>query len=215
MNETLKKLEAELRENTSQYRNNIETIFNIGVKFGKELQASNIQEYRLDYFIEIEELDNLSESIRKTIDDITDLIFTQVKEALKEFIEEEGSWSVGVGSYYRNDGTLTDEIVNKHYVQFEKLEQPQTDGDFEARFRIKGKLADVFSEHGYNNSIEITLENSSGDDNTTLYKEADLKKLYSPSLMINPRKNKEELEKLKVFKEALVKKLMFQIIGRT
>jgi hypothetical protein len=215
MADNFKKIEDELKKVTDEYQPDIELIFNIGVKLGRQLQEQNITDIRLPFFVEKEELANLVDSVRKTQREIADLILNQVHDAINETIEEDGSWTVGVGSYYRGDGALSEEIVKKYYVQFQSIKQPQTDGDFETSFSVQGKLAEVFNEFEYSPTIQITLDNESGEDNATLDSKHDVKNLYSPTLMIYVKPNKEELDKLKKFKEALVKKLMFQIIGRT
>ena len=174
-----------------------------------------MQSESLPFFIEKEELANLVDSVRKTQREIADLILNQVHDSINETIEEEGSWTVGVGSYYRGDGVLSEDIVKKYYVQFQSIKQPQTDGDFETSFSVQGKLAEVFNEFEYSPTIQITLDNESGEESATLDSKRDVRNLYNPTLMIYVKPNKEELDKLKKFKEALVKKLMFQIIGRT
>jgi len=215
MTDNFKKIEDELKKLTDGYHPDIELIFNIGVKLGRQLQEKNLTDIRLPFFVEKEELENLVDSVRKTQREIADLILNQVHDAINETIEEEGSWTVGVGSYYRGDGVLSEEIVKKYHVQFQSISQPQTNGDFETTFSVQGKLAEVFNEFEYSPTIQITLDNESGEDNATLDSKRDVKNLYSPTLMIYVKPNKEELDKLKKFKEALVKKLMFQIIGRT
>jgi hypothetical protein len=215
MTNNFKKIEKELTEKTKEFGFDIEEIFNIGVKFGRELEANNMENYRLQFFIEREELANLAESIRKKHETISNLIANQVKEAIKETINEETSWTVGVGSYYKNDGKFSEEISNKYNVQLVNVTQPQTDGDFEVEFSVTGKIAEIFNQFEYRHFIEITLSNDSGEDNTTLSREKDINKLYNPSLLIYPSKTKEELDRLKDFEQALVKKLMFQIIGRS
>ena len=215
MTNDFEKIEDELKKVTDGYQPDIELIFNIGVKLGRKLQEQNLTDIRLPFFIEKEELANLVDSVRKTQREIADLILNQVHDSINETIEEEGSWTVGVGSYYRGDGVLSEDIVKKYYVQFQSIKQPQTDGDFETSFSVQGKLAEVFNEFDYSPTIQITLDNESGEESATLDSKRDVRNLYNPTLMIYVKPNKEELDKLKKFKEALVKKLMFQIIGRT
>ncbi|CAB4719217.1 unannotated protein [freshwater metagenome] len=215
MPDKLKSIEAELVKVLEEYGPNVEEIFNLGVKIGRELQAKNLPDYRLETFVKKEEIENLRESIRNKKREIADLILNQVHAAIKEIIDEGDSWDVGVGSYYRNDGKFSDEIVKKYFVQFESIQQPQTNGSFETYFRVKGKLEETFNKFEYGTTIEITLDNDSGEDNTSISSERDIQNLYSPSLMIGVEQTLEGLEKLKQFKEAIVKNLMFQIIGRT
>ena len=215
MTNDFEKIEDELKKVTDGFQPDIELIFNIGVKLGRKLQEQNLTDIRLPFFIEKEELANLVDSVRKTQREIADLILNQVHDSINETIEEEGSWTVGVGSYYRGDGVLSEDIVKKYYVQFQSIKQPQTDGDFETSFSVQGKLAEVFNEFEYSPTIQITLDNESGEESATLDSKRDVRNLYNPTLMIYVKPNKEELDKLKKFKEALVKKLMFQIIGRT
>lgn len=215
MTNKLKLIEAELAKVLDEYGPDIEEIFNIGVKIGRELESTNLPDYRLDIFIKKEERENLREAIRKTRREIADLILNQVHAAIKEIIEEGDSWEVGVSSYYRNDGKFSEEIVNKYFVQFDSIQQRQTNGSFETYFSVKGKLEETFKRFEYGTTVEITLDNDSGEDNTSINREHDIQNLYSPSLMFGVEESIEGLEKLKKFKEAIVKNLMFQIIGRT
>ena len=212
MKNNLTKIEEELKLHYKKFGTDLEAIFNVGVKIGRELEINKLPDYRLDFFKNLEDLSNIQEKIRTTKRDVADLILKQIHNAIKEIISDGSSWTVGVGSYYRNDGKFSEDIVNKYCVKFLSAEQPQTHGHFDTYFEITGRLANTFEKYEYNNRIEVTLDNESGEDNVSIYDESDIDNLYSPNLNFYTDETQEELDKLIKFKNSIIKNLMFQII---
>ena len=215
MENNLTKIEEELILHYKQFGTDIETIFNIGVKIGRELELNKLPDYRLDFFKNLEDLSNIQEQIRTVRKEVADLILQQIHNAVKEIISDGTSWTVGATSYYRNDGKFSDDIVKKYCVNFLSAEQPQTHGHFDTHFEITGRLGKTFEKYGYSNRIDVTLDNDSGEDNISIYNESDVESFYSPSLNFRVEPTQEGLENLVKFKESILKNLMFQIIDKS
>jgi hypothetical protein len=215
MENNLTKIEEELKIHYKKFGTDIEAIFNVGVKIGRELELNKLPDYRLDFFKNLENLENIQEKIRTTKREVADLILQQIHNAVKEIISDGTSWTVGVTSYHRNDGKFSDEIVKKYCVRFLSVEQPQTHGHFDTHFEITGRLGKTFEKYGFSNRIEVTLDNDSGEDNMSIYSEDDVESFYSPSLNFRVEPTQEGLENLIKFKESILKNLMFQIIDKS
>jgi Fic family protein len=114
MGNNLSKIEEELKLHYKNFGTDIEAIFNIGVKIGRELELNKLPDYRLDFFKNLEDLSNIQEKIRTVKQEVANLILQQIQNAVKEIISDGSSWTVGVTSYYRNDGKFSEEIVKKY-----------------------------------------------------------------------------------------------------
>jgi len=215
MENNLSKIEEELKLHYKNFGTDIEAIFNVGVKIGRELELNKLPDYRLDFFKNLEDLSNIQEKIRALKKEVANLILQQIQNAVKEIISDGSSWTVGVTSYYRNDGKFSDEIVKKYCVNFLSAEQPQTHGHFDTHFEVTGRLGNTFEKYGYSNRIDVTLDNDSGEDNISIYNEDDVESFYSPSVNFHVEQTQEGLENLIKFKESIFKNLMFQIIDKS
>lgn len=213
MTNNLEKLELELEKIFKNGNFNAEAFFNYGVKFGRELQLSNLQDYRLAMFVKHEAQVILRDKIYDIIKQLNNILLDQVHSAVKETIKNNGSWCAGVGYYERDKGVFDQAIVDKYLVQFRSASQVNTDSHFETYFVFKGKLEEIFVQYKFANSFVITFDNDSGGDSATLYRIEDVIALYSPSLLINVENTTEDYNRLCSFRDAIIKKLLFSMVA--
>lgn len=211
----LQSIQKRLKKSIKGFDTDFESIYKVGVEIGRKLEKSNAPDFRLPYFITLEEERNINDAARKLHREIGDIVLKQVHSAIREIISTNNSWTVGVGQYYRGDGKFSDEIIEKYGVAFDSIDQQYSGGHFETVFTVKGRLEKCFSDYGYFPRLEVTLDNGSGDDYVHMSCDEDIENLYSPGLMMPIPKSIEELEKLRQVKTSLDKTLLFQVIGRT
>jgi len=197
MDKELKELNKQI-EGYVKGRKADESIFNFGVQLGRILEKNKVENYRLSFFSEQEAKENQLESKRTRIDSVNKILQKIICLAHKEEIRENGSISYDAGWRGRN-APLNKEIEEKYNITYSSINQTNVGGDFDIYFMLNGQLKDLFEKHNVPTQIEITLSNSSGEEEEYLRDEEDVDNFYSPHISLYPHHDNITLEKVDAF----------------
>lgn len=177
MSDKLQELEYEYKE-ASKNRADAETLFDIAVKFGRELERQKIDSYRAEYWIWLDELLIKSESKQEVLNNINNFILKVVKGLIREQIKTKHYWILDVSRQHYEHNKISEELYKKYLIEFVNVEKSEDATDFNIYFRFTDELAELLAEYEIGNSIEIIMTNNSGDDEVTIHSELELNKLY-------------------------------------
>ena len=177
MNTALQELEYEYKE-ASKNRANAEILFDIAVKFGRELERQKIDSYRAEYWIRLDELLIKSEKKQEVLKSINNFILKVVRGLIREQIKTKHYWTLDVSRQQYEYNKISEELYKKYLIEFVNAEKSEDATDFNIYFRFTDDLAELLAEYEIGNSIEIIMTNNSGDDEVTIHSELELNKLY-------------------------------------
>jgi len=177
MSDKLQELEYEYKE-ASKNRADAETLFDIAVKFGRELERQKIDSYRAEYWIKLDELLIKSENKQVVLNSINNFILKVVKGLIREQIKTKHYWTLDVSTQQYEHNNISEELYKKYLIEFVNVEKSEDATDFNIYFRFTDDLAELLAEYEIGNSIEIIMTNNSGDDEVTIHTEQELSKLY-------------------------------------
>lgn len=169
MNERIEKLNRLVDEHVGANKRADEKLFQLGVELGRELQKLGIEKYRLPFFETQSQSVNAEKAKRDYIKQLNEKISNQVRKTVHAHIEEYGALTFDA-SYRRSDQEKLDDAIGARFgIKHTRTSQTQVGGDFEVYFTFVGKLAELFTNNNVSPQFEVTLYNSSGEDNETLY----------------------------------------------
>ena len=177
MSDKLQELEYEYKE-ASKNRADAETLFDIAVKFGRELERQKIDSYRAEYWIRLDELLIKSEKKQEVLKSINNFILKVVRGLIREQIKTKHYWTLDVSRQQYEHNKISEELYKKYLIEFVNVEKSEDATDFNIYFRFTDDLAELLAEYEVGNSIEIIMTNNSGDDEVTIHSELELNKLY-------------------------------------
>lgn len=177
MNTALEELEYEYKE-ASKNRANAETLFDIAVKFGRELERQKIDSYRAEYWIRLDELIIKSENKQEVLNNINNFILKVVKWLIREQIKTKHYWTLDVSRQQYERNKISEKLYKKYFIEFVNVEKSEDATDFNIYFRFTDDLAELLAEYEVGNSIEIKMTNNSGDNEVTIYSELEINMLY-------------------------------------
>lgn len=213
MNEQITKLNKAVVEYSDKHRTLDEKLFNLGVELGRLLEKSNITDYRLPFFVEQEDAENVAQEKGKLIRQAEKLLLDIVKKAYKAELDETGAISIDASYNGRRETHLSDDIVNRFFVKHTQTEQYQSGQDFTLTFILQGKLQEIFQRHSVSPQFEITVSNNSGEEDETLYDADDIDhQLYGINIKQHAQTTTLSVEQLKAFVDDLEKNLLFLLI---
>jgi UDP-N-acetylglucosamine transferase subunit ALG13 len=185
MNKQIEDLEQRIEKHCQSIMRYDETLFNLGVELGKLLKENNIQEHRPNVFIEIEAKNNAYTKKAVQIRRTGKMFELLTRNAVAKQVEEHGKFSFDSTLSRDKCEKLADDIVEKFCIQVGRTTQVEHGGGFEAEFEISGKIADVLNQYGIDLFARADVDNSSGDEEETIYDADDVDKIFSVSLRLN------------------------------
>jgi hypothetical protein len=145
-----------------------ETLFELGVELGRELQKLEIAKYRLPFF-EIQAQSVNAEKVKRNyIKQLNSTIKNQVLKAARAHLEECGSITFNASHHRRDYEKLDDAIGERFGIRNTRVSQTTVGGDFEIYFTFVGKLQNYFTDNKISPEFYITLYNSYGEDSETV-----------------------------------------------
>lgn len=213
MTDDITKLNKAVVEYADKHRTLDEKLFNLGVELGRLLEKDNIAEYRLPFFVEQENAENIAQEKGKLIRQAEKRLLDLVKKAYKAELDESGAITIDAGYNGRKESHLSDDIVNQFLVKHTHTEQYQSGQDFTLTFLLQGKLQEIFQRHSVSPQFEITVSNNSGEEDETLYDADDIDhQLYRLNIKQHAQTTRLSVEQLKAFVDDLEKNLLFLLI---
>ncbi len=189
----------------------MQTAFDIGLKFGRELEKENIEDYKFIFWEQREQQKARSILMNTEISSINKFLLSLVKKAFTEHFKENGYWSISERDYDLRWSRFSDEIVEKHCIQYAGMGAWSYD-DFKCNFNACGKLKELFLHYGLSNALTVIMVNSSGDNHLEISRIENIEKgMYGIRSPLD-LKNDWTLEKFKEFHDALVKLFLFELI---
>lgn len=180
-----------------------ETLFNYGVELGKHLTKTNAQDIRLDFFVKQSETINKKDIIWKHKQNIEKYLLSIIRMAVKMQVSDGSSLTFSNEQYYRGDGKFSKEVEEKYNLEYVRVEQSNTGGDFEIIYKVTNELKDIFDKFEIYSEISFDLENSTGETHETIYDEDDANDIYGAFIHIYP--NKLDVDKITEFENEISK----------
>ena len=195
-----------------EQRNADEDLFLMGVKLGRVLAEQEVGDVCLEFFanqrLTATCLAQACE-LRKEIDTIAKDI---VVEAVKEQVALHGVWSVGPGSYGKDELDL--DVAAKYNLQVTWTNQSYADDDIYIEFSLKGRLAKEIKKFGFKPRISGVIECYEGKQ-VSFYDEKDAElDLHQIRFDLSEEPSIEYVERLRALKDALTKMYVFELAAR-
>jgi hypothetical protein len=187
------------------------TAFEIGVKFGRELQQENINNYECIFWKKRDLLIKSKVTKAKEIYKINQLFHSLILKSIKEKIDEFGSWSISDNDSDLRWSKFSDDTVGKYCVQYTGTGVRSYD-DFNCTFKVTGKLRDLFNNYEVGEKLTSNITNTTGDSYMDICDKIFIIKNLKEINSCLEYKHDWPLEKLKAFHDALVKLFLFELI---
>jgi hypothetical protein len=213
MSDKLKRHNDAVNQYAQKHRTLDEKLFNLGVELGRQLEKDNITDYRLPFFIEQENTENIAQTKATLIHKAEKLLLGVVKKAYKAQMDVSGAITIDASYSGRNDTHLSEDIVNRFFVKHTHTEQYHSGQDFTLTFLLQGNLLDIFQRHSVSPQVEITVSNNGGEEDETLYDAEDIDhQFFRINIKQHAQTTRLSVEELTAFVEDLEKNLMFLLI---
>jgi hypothetical protein len=213
MNEQITKLNKAVAEYADKHRTLDEKLFNLGVELGRLLEKDKITDYRLPFFVEQEAAKNLAQTKQTLIDKAENILLDIVIKAYKAELKENGAISIDASYNGRRDEQLSDAIVSRYSIKHTGTQQHSVGGDFTLTFLLQGKLQEIFQRHSISQQVEVSVSNSSGDEDENFYEPDEIDSAFrSVNIHQNGRTTHLSVEQLEAFVNDFSKNLLFAVI---
>jgi hypothetical protein len=178
MDDELNKINADVAKHIGFALVPDQSLFDLGVRLGRHLQANGIDAYQLPVFEEIKITINEIEIKNSLIRTIGERLLVIVKSANKEQLLR----SKFIEYSARHDKTtkrmLDAQTADKFCISHISTSQDEEGSDFELTIEATGQLAEIFNAHQMSPIFYVSLSNYSGGDNEVLQSESDISKFY-------------------------------------
>ena len=210
MNTELNELEAKLQKlfNDGGF-NDTRAIFEIGIEFGQCLQQYGIQSYEPAFWKRLDEERNKERAIREAVEAINKFLLVLVQKSIKDYVTKNGSWSIAKGSLSSEYEEFDAGTTRKYCVQIIRVDMTQYGGDFECTFKVVGRLAKLFKKHKIYEQFEVTIDNDSGDEHTSINRVERVSNRVSHVHCYAMNSNNWELDQYKDFLQVISKDFVF------
>jgi hypothetical protein len=189
------------------------SLFEIGIKFGRQLEKLGIEKYECDYWKKIQQEQILEQQIRKKEDQVENFIAQLVRLSVKELIRETGSWTIAK----RNSGygaleQFSDETIAKYQIRVLSIDMESYGGDFEIRYELVGELGEKFKKYNVYEQFTSLVYNENGEEEQSIYDVEDVD-AYIGRLTVHVRNSNEwALEQYDVFFNDISKPFLFLLL---
>lgn len=212
MNLQLNQLEDEIQKlSDNGDLSDTRTAFEIGVKFGRELQKNDITKYEYIFWKKIDLAIKSKIAKAKEIYKINQIFHSLILKSIKEKIDDSGCWSISDRNHDFGWSKFSDETVEKYCVQYTGTGVVSYD-DFKCTFNVTGKLRDLFDNYEVGEQLTSNLTNTTGDSYVDICDEIFIIKNLNEINSHLEYKHDWPLEKFKEFHDAVVRLFLFELI---
>jgi hypothetical protein len=189
------------------------SLFEIGIKFGRQLEQLGIQNYESKYWQQQKQEQMLDQQIREKEDQVENIIAQLVRLSVKELIRETGSWTIAK----RNSGygaleQFSDETIEKYQIRVLSVDMESYGGDFEIRYELVGELCEKFKKYNVYEQFTSLVYNENGEEEQSIYDVEDVD-TYIDRLTVHVRNSNEwSLEQYDVFISDISKPFLFLLL---
>ena len=218
MSDKLKEIEAELAE-LIEHRSygiyeDIDKAFNLGMKIANELNALQIKDYKIECLQKKRNEEDKRKAFGEAIAKINKFLEVIVKTCIREHVRKVGSWTIEKTTY---SGSYSDkfdsEISSKYGVQYAKADLESYGGDFEVEFEAVGELKELLEKYDLLGYISGRFNNSSGEEDETVYNEDEADYLYNTRLDTLIRLRDADIKEIEAIQHEIEKLYIFKILA--
>lgn len=213
-NEKLNSLEQELEKLFEGYgRADYEDVFNLGIKFGRELERLGIKEYSAQHWDNRKKEYELHEQIQSKVKKVENFLAQLVRQSVKELIQENGSWTITKRHYgIAEVDQFTEEIIKKYQIKILKTDMESYGGDFEVTYQVVGELGDKFEKYNIYNQFTSLVYNENGEEEQSIYDVEDVDDYINRLTVHVENSNDWQLDQYDVFLNDISKPFMFVLL---
>lgn len=183
MNTKIQQIEDLLEQHCKSIHRYDEELFNLGVEMGRVLEKNSISSYRPKVFIDFEEKNNAYERKAEQISRADKAVAFIIRNGVAEHVENFGEFCFDSETYKCDK--LDESVVEKFGVQIDRTTQREHGGSFEAEFRLSGQVGQVLEKYGIDAWVRADVDNTTGDEQETIYSGDDVDKIFGVSLRLN------------------------------
>jgi hypothetical protein len=212
--ENLIALELELKNLFPKYgRTDEESVFELGVKFGRQLERLGIENYEPEYWKQKKQEELLKQQIRQKVDKVENLIAQLVRLSVKDLIRETGSWTIAKrNSGYGAIDQFSDETIEKYQIRILNVDMESYGGDFEIRYEVVGELGEKFKKYNIYEQFTSLVYNENGEEEQSIYDVDDVDAYIDRLTVHVENSNDWELDQYDVFLNDIAKPFMFVLL---
>lgn len=189
-----------------------EKLFLMGVKLGRVLAEQEVEDVRLDFFVNQELATDCLEQAMELCKQMDEIAHAIVIDAITAQVEEHGVWSVGPGSHGKDELSL--DVANRYNLQVNWSNQSHTDENIDIVFAMTGRLADEIVRHGFEPEISAEVYCFEGKS-VDFYRESSVADdIESVKFQLGWQSTVECVNRLKALKDALTKMYVFELAAR-
>jgi hypothetical protein len=190
-----------------------ESLFNIGIELGKLLQSNNIQEQRLQIFTNFDKSNAEYTKKHAYVKRIENIIGCFVANAFAQQIENNGAFTFSRPNFMHKCEKLEESISSEFFMQIISTKQKENGGSFQVELDFNGQLAEIFNAYGISSSASFEVDNSTGDDQETLYRADDVKKIFYVKIDLNAKTTKLTYQQLSELANSLKEIQVFLLLS--
>jgi hypothetical protein len=212
--ENLIALELELKNLFPKYGlADQESVFELGVKFGRQLERLGIENYEPEYWKQKKQEEALEQKIREKVDKVENFIAQLVRLSVKDLIREKGSWTIAKRDFgYGVRDQFSDETIEKYQIRIVDVDMESYGGDFEIRYEVVGELGEKFKKYKIYEQFTSLVYNENGEEEQSIY-DVDNVDAYIDRLTVHVRNsNKWEIDQYDVFLNDISKPFLFVLL---
>lgn len=180
-----------------------ESLFNIGIELGKLLQSNNIQEQRLQIFTDFNNSNAEYTKRYSHVKQIENIIGCFVANAFAQQIENNGAFTFSRPNFMHKPEKLEESISSEFFMQIISTKQKENGGSFQVELDFNGQLAEILNAYGISSSASFEVDNSTGDDQETLYRADDVKQIFYINIDLNAKTTKLTYQQLSELAKSL------------
>lgn len=124
-----------------------ESVFKVGISFGREMQASNNFEYECRFWKSVAEKKRQEKELAPLVKNINEQINKHLVHAVKLHIERNSSWRVVVKRNNLISGALDKDIVKKCGLQLTGARKDSFSDEIDLEFTISENLYGILSKY--------------------------------------------------------------------
>lgn len=185
MNVEIEAIEKQIEEHFKVTHRYDEKLYNLGVEMGRLLEKQGIATHRPNVFAEFEDQQNAYTLKANEIERADKAIAFLLRNAVAEQVENFAPFCFDSNAYSSTCEKLDDAIAEKYGVQISNTSQREHGGSFQVEISAVGQVADILKNHSVGTHITAEVDNSSGDEEETIYRAENVDRIFYVSLPLN------------------------------
>jgi predicted small metal-binding protein len=194
---------------------NSRVVFDLGVEFGKEIERQKLAAYSFAFWNQLEQDNKADKEIRIAASKINDFVLKLLRFSIKEYIGENGSWSIAKSSSFSDSNKFEQHTVDRLNIQLDSVVMEQYGGEFKCEFAVTGELLEIFKSNNIYEKLEVHIYNDHGEEEMTIHDVNDVDAAVQRLHCHVRNSNDWPLEKYEDFLVEISKPFIFTIIANS